>query len=556
MRMIRRLGLTGLLATGCYSGLGADGDGNPAGSGANDDDGGGSATGPDDGPEQGAAVPAGGMRRLSTDEYDNTLRDLLLDESGSGSALLPADPRTPFDNDLDQQIASQALIEGAYLLAGDAATRLLGDAARRDQVVGCIPDGAADANCFTQFIDRFGRRALRRPLTDAERTDFLALLDYATEAGDFYVAVDTAIRTFLQEPEFLYRVEVGEPVPAEPGLFRLKDHEVGTRMSYFLLGTTPPDWLLDRADAGELADADGVRGAAVELLKDPRAKARIARFHALWLGYEALPESIELSAAMREESDKLVERVVFEDEPYSELFLSSSTWIDDYLAEHYGLPLPGTSAWVDYGDSGRAGILSHGSFLSAFPKFGDTSPTQRGILIKTRLFCQEIPPPPPGVSADDKPPATEDAFCKEDVAAVHSQGECGGCHMQMDPIGFGLENYDQTGRYRTHETDNPETPQDESTCEIAGKGSVPGIGEFRGPAELAGLMFESGLVERCVVTQLYRFAMGRAQLDANDTEFIDVLQERAAAPGFHFSDLALEFVAQDGFRFRREETLP
>ena len=510
---------------------------------------------PGDLPADVATVPPSGMRRLTIDEYDSTLRDILLDDTRSSDLLLPKDVRNPFDNDASEQIPSQALIEGANLLAADAAERLLANPDKRDQVVGCTPSGPNDSACFQSFIKSIGRRVLRRPVTEAEIADYSAFLEFANETSDFYVAVDTALRSLLQEPEFLYRIEIGEPIAGEPGVFRLTQWELGTRLAYFLVGSTPPDWLLDRAAAGQLADSEQILAAAEELLADAHARERLDRFHALWLGYENLPLAEELVTAMRAETRALIDRIVFDDDQsYESLFTSNETFIDDLLAGHYGLSSPGAAAgWVDYGDSGRAGILSHGSFLAVAGKFGDTSPTQRGILIRTRLFCQDLPPPPPNVNTDDAIAAEGDKICKSDRYSVHKQGGCAGCHDQMDPIGFGLENYDQQGRYRSHEADNPETTPDESTCEIEGNGEIVGIGTFHGPAELGQLMLDSGLVERCVVTQLYRFAMGRKELDDNDLAFIELLQQNAAAPGFHMADLMLELVTNDAFRFRREE---
>ncbi len=546
----------------CYSGLEAGGKGGADAAGADGAGSGSSTAGADETggppPADATTVPTSGVRRLTSNEYDNTLRDLLFDDTRSSDLRLPKDARTPFDNDVAAQIPSQTLIEGAHFLAADAVDRLMADPAKRDTVVGCVPSGPADAACFTQFVDAFGRRALRRPLTQSERDEYLPLLDYATETGDFYTAVDSVVRAVLQDPEFLYRVEVGEPVDGEPGVFRLNDYEMGTRLSYFLLGTTPPDWLLDRADEGALSDEGGIREAAATLLADERAKARISRFHAMWMGYEGLPHELELSVAMQNESSKLIEKVVFGGAPYEELFTSTQTWLDDILAQHYGMPAPGAAKWVNYDSSGRAGILSHGSFLSVGGKFGDTSPTQRGILIRERLFCQVIPPPPPGVATDDPIPTTDDAFCKADRNAAHlEENGCAVCHLQMDPVGFGLENYDQAGRYRTHEQDNPETPQDESTCEIAGTGQVllqDGTeAPFGGPGELGALMVDQGVVAQCATQQLYRFAMGRFQLDEYDHAFISLLQERVAVPGFKFADLLSEFVSNDSFRFRREE---
>lgn len=564
MRMSKHAALASLLACGCYTGLsaGASGDGD---GGADADASVGSA---DDGASDGGVVPpedAGqvgrsGLRRLTANEYDNTIRDLLGGDEAQSALLLPYDKPTPFDNDYTNQIPSKALVEGADLLAADAADRLIADPMRRELVVGCTPSGAGDEACMSDFIRRFGRRALRRPLGDDELALYLhgengddGVLDYAVAEGDFWVGVDSFVRVVLQDPEFLYRVEIGKPVDGEPGVYKLDDFEVGTRLSYFVVGAGPSDALLDLAEQGGLGNADDVRAAATMLLDDPRAVDRVARFHALWLGYAQMGIAGELATAMVEESKALLRRVVFEDRAsWQSIFTFDETYVDDTLATHYGLPAPGSDSpqWVAYGDSGRAGLLSHGTFLSVGAKFDDTSPVQRGKLIRTRLFCQDIPPAPPDVNVDLPPTG---AVCKEDRYAAHRVGGCAACHAQMDPVGFGLENYDNQGRFREHELDNPDTEDDESQCVIAGQGELVGIGEFHGPAELGALALSAGLLDRCVVQQLYRYGVGRYELDTVDAAFIDHVIERVGTGEFEFRDLVLEFVSSDAFGYRREE---
>src|SRR5262249_49843781 len=135
-------------------------------------------------------------------------------------------------------------------------------------------------------------------------------------------------------------------------------------------------------------------------------------------------------------------------------------------------------------------------------KFGDTSPTQRGKLIRTRLMCQDIPKPPPTVKSDEPPPKTA-TNCKIDhYKAISQSSTCSGCHSQMDPIGFGLESYDGAGRFRTTQPNAPE-------CAISGQGELVGVGPFNGPAELGELLIQSGQLEPCLVKQLFRFAAGR-----------------------------------------------
>jgi hypothetical protein len=253
---------------------------------------------------------------------------------------------------------------------------------------------------------------------------------------------------------------------------------------------------------------------------------------------------------MQEETSALLSRVIFEEERgWQEIFTAEETFVGDMLAEHYGMSLPQSAdpVWTSYQGTGRKGILSHGTFLSSAAKFDDTSPTMRGLAIRTRLFCQVVPPPPQDVPTDDPPPETEEAVCKWDRYEMHRQGGCAGCHSLMDPVGFGLENYDREGKYRTHDIGHPE-------CPIDGIGELAGIGAFEGPAGLAELMVESGLLNRCVSEQLYRYAVGRSELEELDRQFIDLLVDRVAnAQSFRFSDLLLEIVSSESFGYRRED---
>jgi hypothetical protein len=498
-------------------------------------------------PPESGGVGVVGLRRLSRTELDHTLRDLVGDETRPASARLPEDVVDPFDNDYTTQYASSVLIEGIEALAIDVSGRLLQDAAARDMVVGCEPTGATDAACMESFVRSFGRRALRRPLTQTEVETWTALaMQYAGEGGSFYEGVDVIIRTLLQHPSFVYRVETGTPTN-EAGVFRLDDFEVATRLSYLVWGSTPDDELLDRAEAGRLGTPQEIAEAAQWMLEDPRARARIDRFHAMWLGYYTLPHAAELTTAMRQETRALLDDVIF-DAPrsYMDVFRATGTFVNDTLAQLYGLPPPGSDEhlWVEYGDSGRQGILSHGSFLSVVARFGDTSPTQRGILVRTRLLCQVIPPPPPDVDTDNPPEAVE-APCKEDRYEAHRDGgSCESCHQLIDPVGFGLEQYDQLGRFRTHEEEAPE-------CEISGDGEIDGT-PFNGPGELADYIVDNELLDTCFVSQLYRFAMGH-EAGVDDMRYVQDLGRSFREDDYLFDRLVLSLVSDEAFMYRREE---
>ena len=503
------------------------------------------STGP--GPNDSLAVGPNGLHRLSRIEYDNTLADLLGDTSRPGQGALPEDVHDPFDNDFAGQVVSGALIGAAETLAATAAARALSDPARRDTLLGCKPTGPGDKACLESFVRAWGRRAFRRPVTDGEIAAYLALGSYSVEANDFYVGVNLIISAALQDPSFLYRVERGTAVAGRPGLYRLDDHEVGARLSYFLWGSTPPDELLDLAGAGALSQPEGRRAAATQLLKDPRAQERVRAFHAFWLGYQQLPLPPTLATPMRAESDALVNRVVFERHgDYFDLFRSTETFVSAALSSHYGLDAPANlpSGWAPYGASPRRGILSHGAVLSAGAKFDDTSPTLRGVFVRNRLLCETIQPPPPNVAVD-QPPQPTTSRCKSERYAVHASGGCAGCHNLTDRIGFGLENYDRAGAFRATDKDAPE-------CAISGNGEVTGLGTFNGPAALADLLVDSGALEGCVVTQLFRLALGRRE-SAADAPTLRDLTAGFKQDGRLFDKLLVDIVAAPAFIHRQTE---
>ena len=483
-----------------------------------------------------------GIARLSQAELRATVTDLAGFDPQGAVEIFPVDQTTPFDNDYTTQIASRPLVEAARAFAGDVARRVTADPALRSAIVPCAPAGPDDAVCMRTFIEEFGRRAMRRPLSDEEVLEYLTLQSFAVLQGDFFHGAELVLRAMLQDPEFLYRFELGLPVHGQPNLFRLNDFEIASRLSYFLWGTGPDDSLLDAASMGALSAGPGRRTAAIRLLNDERSRARIARFHAMWLGYDRPSLPPELAGGMRAESDALIDRTTF-DEPGSwfQIFQSEDTFVDDGTAAHYGLTPAGGSAWVSYGDTGRQGILSHGTFLSVASKFGDTSPTQRGILIRTRLLCEEIPPPPPNVNVDE-PPMDPVSNCKIDRYAAHRQGGCANCHSRLDPVGFGLENFDETGAYRAHDDGAPE-------CVIEGEGELVGVGTFHGPAELSDLLVESEGLDRCMVTQLVRFWIGRRDRP-EDAALIDTMTEGFRSHGHRFDELILSIVESDAFAHR------
>jgi hypothetical protein len=513
---------------------------------------------------EGVGVARVGLRRLTVNEIDNSIRDLLRDDSRPAARFLPEEILPPFDNDYGQQFVSTVLVESIEKVAEDVTLRLLQDVSRRDAVIGCSPadPAAADATCLRQFITEFGRRILRRTMLDDDVNSFQATAEaYIAREHNFYAGIEVALGAFLQHPAFLYRVEAGTPVVAQPGVFKLDDLEVATRLSYLIWGSTPSGHLLDVAQGDGLSSPSKIRDVARTMLDDARASQTMDRFHALWLGYSVLPHEQALATSMRAETSALIARTFMNDEPWTNLFTATDTYVDATLAAIYGLPVPVTgSGWVSYPDAGRRGLLSHGSFLSMAGNYSDTSPTQRGKLIRTRLLCQEIPPPPPNVN-NVEPTTSAAGPCKLDRYAAHrtSGTVCAGCHALMDPVGFGLENYDRLGRFRTHDIDaDPDSPtygQLLEQCAIPGEGEVVGLGKFNGPAQLSEVLVAGNVLGPCVAEQFYRFAAGRKK-DDTDAAGIEEYKTTFASSGNRFRELVLSLVTSRGFGYRREEPAP
>ncbi len=497
-------------------------------------------------------------RRLTKAELRQSLIDLTGLDLATEVAKFPEDFAEAsdvfaFDNKYTHQQPSAALIEAARNLADVVGARVLAEPAAMKQVLTCTPSGPGDEACLRQFFSSFGRRVLRRPLDASELDRYVAkLLPFATEAKDFNRAVSLGVRALLQDVEFLYRTEIGQPVQGIAGLWKLTGTEVATRLSFFLWGTTPDDALITAATTGDrLATPAAIKAAAQRMLQDPRARRGVQRFHGLWLGWERQPPGGALGAAMSAESAALIDKVIFEQKgSWLDLFRAKETYVDGPLAAHYGIAAPaGGRGWTSYGTSGRQGILSHASFLGVERKHTDTSPTMRGQFVRTRLLCQPVPPPAAELMVDvDAVPS--EGNCKSERYNMWKKDGCKGCHLMMDPIGFGLENYDRTGGRR----DVAPADAGKAECKLDGKGEVTGManGAFEGVAGLSSRLAESGQVEACLGTQLASFMLGRSP-DSEEGKLFARVGERFVAGGRRFDSLLLDVVGLPGFGYRRAE---
>ena len=368
----------------------------------------------------------------------------------------------------------------------------------------------------------------------------------------------------LQSPHFLFRVERGANGPDA-------QFEIASRLSYFLWDTMPSDELLRAAGEGKLATVEQIEAAARRMLEDPRARTAMEEFLAQWMRFDRVLEATrdrrrfrefnaDVAAAMVEETRRLFNHLVWHDQNFMEFFTANYTFVNPDLARLYGLPAPGEEfAKVEYpADSGRSGVLGHGSFLVLTSKPAETSPTARGLFVRNHFLGQEIPPPPAGVNTV-LPNVTEDKpMTNRQRLAVHLNSEsCASCHRLIDPIGLGFEQYNAIGVFQKKMVlQFPGARGDEARgrrstikeLDVDPSGYIQGMEDsaFSTPRELGRLLAESKTCQKAIVKQLFRYAFGR-QETVNDQPVIDALLARFRDSGFRFRELIVALVTSELF---------
>ena len=563
-----------LLLSSCYAGVigssarGHD-DGNDGADGENgredgNDDGGGvgGETVGDSSSEEGdttgepsgsCVVPQPGkapIRRLSAFEYDNTIEDLLGDTSHPSQAF-PQEGAGGFDNNADVASVSRLQAEKYMGAAEDIAARATEDVSG---LLGC--DLAGDeTGCVRSWIATFGARAWRRPLAEDEVTVMMATYTEVREQNDARESVALVLQAFLQSPHFLYRVEFGVPSTGADVL-ALTDWELASRLSYFLWSSLPDDELFAAAAAGELNTPKKVEAQARRMLDHPRARTMVRHFNAQWLelhGVEGLTKDADLFpdygpdivAAQHAEINAFLDHVMWEGEGTVEALLTAPyTFVDDALAGYYGLPAPvGTGMQqVTPDDREVVGVLSQGAILSVQARPYETNPIARGLFVRRQLLCTTPPPPPDDV--DITPPEVDPgATTRERYSQHRADPACSGCHQLMDPVGFGFENFDATGRWRTTENGLP----------VDASGQLIGTdvdGTFIGVRELGDRLASSEVVTDCIVTQWFRFGYGRTESYELDACTLDDLKLRFAEADHDVRELLVALTQTDAFLSR------
>lgn len=491
------------------------------------------------------------LRFLTHAQYNNTIRDLLGDDTRLADQFPPEDFVNGFKGQYQSQSISPLLAE-AYAAAAEKLAKSAFRGGDSHHLIPCNPAGPNDAACRDAFIAAFGKRAFRRPITSGEKARYSRLFaQEAGEANDFTSGARIVAEAMLQSPNFLARVENG----AAP---EWRAYETASRLSYFLWNTMPDDALMKSAEKGELDSPEGVERAARRMLQDARARAAVDEFLAEWLRFDRAASMVkdrrmfpmftpELAAAMTEETRRLAQDLVWNNGNFMKLFSADYSFVSANLAAVYNVPAPS----VDFGrvslpaSTGRAGVVGQALFLAASSKPEETSPTARGLFVREQFLCQTVPPPPPGVNTNLPALNKDRPMTNQERLALHTENEsCRGCHALIDPIGFGLENYDALGQRREKlkltfypEHGDRTAPQ---TVELAfdARGFIAGIpnSEFTNPAELGRVLERTPQCQQCVVRQLFRYAAGRHET-TTDQLVIEQAYDDFKSSGFRFQEL-------------------
>ncbi len=407
----------------------------------------------------------------------------------------------------------------------------------------------------SEILGALARRAFRRPVAPGDLEGPLGFYRTAREAGeDFEAGIEAALTAILVSREFLFRVEK-DPSDLAPGtVYPITDLELASRLSFFLWSSIPDEELLAVAERGELRDPDMLAQQTRRLLADPRATSLVTNFADQWLYLRNL-DSItpdgrlfpdfddNLRQAFRRETEMLFETVLREDRSVLDLLRADFTFLNERLAEHYGIP-------HIYGDrfrkvalepeSRRGGILRHGSILTVTSYATRTSPVIRGHWILKNLLGTPPPPPPPDVPALEDNTVSASLPMRERLAEHRANPACASCHDVMDPVGFSLEHFDAVGRWRTMEEGRP----------VDASGGLPDGSEFAGVEGLEqGLLARPEIFVRTLSEKLLTFALGRG-VETYDAPAIRGVLRGAKSDDYRFSALILGIVQSPAFTLR------
>ncbi len=499
------------------------------------------------------------IRRLNRVEYNNTIRHLVGINFRPADDFPSDDVGNGFDNIGDVLTISPLLME-KYLAAAESIIdqALAGEESRNRILVQQAEDNDLDKKVAAALfnIRTFATHAYRRPVSDEELQRLFALVTFAFEQGspddEILKSVLTAI---LTSPHFLFRVEHDPEPDDEDGIRSLDGYELASRLSYFLWSSMPDEELFRVAGEGTLHQPEVLKTQTQRMLDDPRSRALVDNFAGQWLQLRDLSHLVPdptmfpsvneaMRADMRTETELLFEAIMRENRSVLDLLRADFTYVNERLAGHYGFEgVTGEKFQrVDLPDN-RRGVLTQASVLLLTSNPTRTSPVKRGKWILDNILGEPPPPPPAGV---EELAEAEQALgsLRERMEEHRNNESCAICHRRMDPLGFGLENFDAVGVWRDHD----------GRFLINPAGTLPGDVQFSGPVELIQILVENqrDAYCRCLAEKLLTYALGRG-LSSQDRCAVDRMLEQSRADDDRFRTLIEAVVTSDPFLSRESQ---
>ena len=502
------------------------------------------------------------LRRLTTPQIEATVRAVFgLDVAAWAGPSLPPDPaaKNGFNNNAERLQVNDTFAQRFQTMA-DAIAELVSAAPHLDRLSDCAPVG--DTACAERYLDTVGRRLYRRSLTAEEKAPYLALHAEIMAEDAFSVWIKWATVGLLQSPHVLYRAEMG--IRGDDGLYRLTGVEMASALAYGLTGAPPSLALIEQAEAGQLETVDQRREVAQAMAFDAdrpsgTISGHLVDFTANWLGVVGLQNRVRdgemfpdfdgaVKTSMQREFDTFIHHVLVEQGASTSLLFSAPyTFVDDTLSAFYGY---GDAAGeemvkVDRPADWGVGILSLGAFQTAHAHGDSTSPTKRGYMVRERILCNPIGPPPAEIP--DIAPPSESTTTRQRYEELHAAApECAGCHQLMDQIGFGFEHLDATGRFRADENGH----EIDDTGSIVGYYAVEDTQAFHGATALGDALANGEEAAHCFTTYFASYTYG---LDEDQTRCLaDDLATQFHTGEITAAQLTVELLVSEAFTVRKE----
>ena len=435
------------------------------------------------------------------------------------------------------------------------------ETASRRRVLTCYPAAPAEERpCAESILSRLATRAYRRPVTPEDMVGPISFYDRAAAEGGFELGVRTGLQAILASPSFIFRLERQAP-EAEPGeSYRLRDIDLASRLSFFLWSTGPDEELLEIAVANRLSDPGVLEQQVERMLADPRSEALATRFASQWLRLQDTDKNspdtylypdftAQLRADMVRETQLLFDHLVREDRSLFDLIAADYTFVNERLAEHYGMRGVAGPEFrrVQYPDATRRGVLGHGSVLLLTSMANRTSPVLRGKWVLEVLMGAPPPPPPPDVPAFETTEAAANGrvlTTRERMEEHRANPTCNACHRLMDPIGLSLDNFDVTGQWRIRENGRP----------LDTEGTFYDDTPLSSPEDVTEVLLSRPLpIARNFAANMLAFAMGR-RVEYYDQPTIRAIATEAAAADYRLSSFILGVVTSVPFQMARVST--